>query len=356
MEIELTSDLLERLSRLGGLSQIKSIVEKAREGNQQAIRELRNSTVQLSWSRTWRSWPGPESVDQVNDAIRRELKVLGSHNTCKPSQSRRASCRSSGPQHILNVLSKIKVPITQSNTSVHGNLNADAHYRPSNAIVDPDHPSWRELARAAAFPLQRLTKSDCEILTLLERALIRGHGWGPSDRYKGQHQELPLIPSQLSRHGQKYSIRTYQRTIKHLVAIGLLLQVGVRLDGIRIYTVSWWRGVTTESPEGAWRTAATKQRELDSQMSDQSRTDVGPMSDQCRTSVAPPVALENTETPYDSNELSHTEVRQTAGRITSDIYVGHLDGAEGAPPPHSDRTAPCLPDGSRGTVASFKEE
>ncbi len=321
METILTENLISRISELDGLEDFPSFIAKARTGDPSALHQLNTLTLPLSKKRLWDCWPGPETMEEINSAVRIELDFFQPKIRKKAFQPKPTpQPKTNTFQQVGQILSETNIPLSNTKNPHSKISGPDKNTFSASKLSNPGHPKWRDFAQAANFPMDRLTKTDKEILSMMDRILIWGHGWGKDDKKKGYQNALPLIPSRLSKKGQRRTPRTYQRTIQHLLTLGLISLVETRLDRIGTFTPSWWQGVNSDSPAQVWIIAAQKQQELNHQMSNQCRTDVAPMSEQCRTNVAPPAPDKSTLITSKTNKLRPALVRHSPGRLNSYVY------------------------------------
>lgn len=148
---------------------------------------------------------------------------------------------------------------------------------------------WRIIATAADLPIECLRPAEIELLDIIERVVIRGRGWGKKDRLRDVRDRTPLSPRKLSRHGQKKSPRTYQRAIRRLTSLGLLIHQDTGSDQVRVYSPAWWLVESSDEAVGIWRLADVALRDSNSKKPN-CRSNAAPMTTSCHTSVAPPVA------------------------------------------------------------------
>lgn len=319
MDPKLSDDLLHRLALHPGLEQLPATMRLARTGDHRALQELVVLSIPLSYRTTSEAWPGPESMQDIIDALGKEITALKPKSEVPARFARPTSKPRPSLQPIGDILSRIAIPQEKVASATPKDRAVDLAIGTGDLGRDGSQPKWSNLARDAGFPLDNLSCAEKEILSLVERVLIRGMGWGPGDRAKGMYRHIQLIPSRLSMHGRQHSCRTYQRAISRLMDLGLLRQTSRRLGGVREFTAAWWKGVETTDPIQIWRAAATIQQESDHQMSDLCRTNGGAMSEPCRTSVAPPVRPQTSLINSPDNDLRGDQVRQSAGRLTSDV-------------------------------------
>ena len=145
---------------------------------------------------------------------------------------------------------------------------------------------WRENATLAGFPIPRLRVGEIEILDMVERVLIRGRGWGRADKQRSVRVDIRISPSTMSKHGGELNVRTYQRSLQRLRAIGLLTLQLTGVDQVGIYAPAWWPNLTEGAALDIWSTAAdllaqeadanVKRRTLDAQEAHAGRSAVAP--------------------------------------------------------------------------------
>lgn len=303
-------------------------INQARAGQAEAIRKLIEFTLQLDRNSFSDTWSGRVSVEDLRKAFHTEIRLLKSHQ--------------STPQKTM----KITLSPKGIETSRPGNQTT---YSSS-----PPLPPWNELADKAGFPKRVLTKSDKEILSMINRVLINGKGWGPNDSMRGKWEWVVLQPSKLAYHGQKMSTRTYQRSIKHLLDLGLIVHVGNGNDGTRKFIPAWWPTDSIESSISEWERAAVHALSING-LSHQSRPDAGPLAQECRTTVVPTVQAESGATNKFPNRLFQFPVRHSTGRLTYYSYILTFKRPHFSKTSNFTRPAPCLPDRQAQSASFFPE-
>ena len=153
------------------------------------------------------------------------------------------------PSHIGHVLGGIIADVFEqtSPSSCPPRLSKVAHTK----------TSWREFAREAGFQVSQLNMGEKDILSLLDRVLIRGEGWHSKDRAKLTRRDIDLIPEKLCKGGAKLSKRTYQRAIDRLIKIGLILVTSPNQHGPRRVTAAWWPDEYAYDPVSVWSRASS---------------------------------------------------------------------------------------------------
>ncbi len=163
---------------------------------------------------------------------------------------------------------------------------------PRKFTVDP----WRIVAISAGFPINSLRTAEVEILDLIDRVVIQGKGWGLKDELRGLYEDIPLSPAKLSWHGNKKSPRTYQRSIRRLDQLGLIINRGIGSDQLRSYSPAWWTSDFNDHARQVWQQAAAIFNSPGSS-GYICRTAVAPVTPLCRSHVAPPVPNDNHSAP-----------------------------------------------------------
>ena len=125
----------------------------------------------------------------------------------------------------------------------------------------PETLPWREYAAEAGFRSNLLKRGEREILDMASKVLIRLEGWGPSDSQRYLRTECPIVPARMANHGGRLSERSYQRGLKDLISLNLLIVNSISTRGARNVTPAWWAGVSTTDPAMVWRLAARLQEE-----------------------------------------------------------------------------------------------
>ena len=162
-----------------------------------------------------------------------------------------------------------------------------------NLQIDP----WRILATSVEFPIGRLRPAETEILDMMDRVIIRGMGWGKKDTLRNIRDRIPLSPKKLSCHGNKKSPRTYQRAIRYLEQLGLLVYQDTGSDQVRSYSPAWWVVESCDNAQQVWQQATEVISDSDNTRP-LCRSNVVPLSPPCRSSVAPPVTNESLLAPH----------------------------------------------------------
>lgn len=185
-----------------------------------------------------------------------------------------------------------------------------------------ENPTWRNLA--ARYGLAGLIRPAAlrEILDAVDRVVIRGEGWGPSDPLRGERRSVELIAARLHRQalrrqkrppdptrqrGRAWSVRTYRRAIAEGERLGLL-RVHRRPGLPPLVSPSWWThpadGSADGLPELVWSAAAARI-----------------LSPVCPLSVlslsAPPVRSESAPISRTPSGLQGPDPGQTGGTVYS---------------------------------------
>lgn len=318
-EAALTETMVDELAAHAGVAQLTNKLALMRAGDIAAYRVFSALSITVSRSDFSRAWCGTTSVGDLTNALTLELRLA----TSKPPT--RGNRRDMGA--INSVITDVLRPIIA----------------PKNTRLHQPFPAWRSIAKKAELPNDALTRTDKEVLNMVERVLIRGQGWGPNDPNRGQERDIHLLPSRMSQHGLKRDPRTYQRSYSNLVQLGLLQITRVHPDRSRSYAPTWWILGDVEAALDVWRGAAARSVELRC-MSHSRRTICAPMTQQCRTSGAPPVHALGHASPPEVNQLTPSWMRHAPGRLTLEHFnttptrAIDIDGRHG-------RDAPRLPDG-----------
>lgn len=143
--------------------------------------------------------------------------------------------------------------------------------------------TWREIATLAGFPIPRLNKGEREILDMVSRVLIQGKGWGRSDKLRNIRVDVRISPREMADHGSKLHVRTYQRSLGRLLALGLLIRKCTGVDQVSIYGVAWWPDVADEEAIEIWSKAASLLESVNR------RNSAAQQSHARRAATAPPV-------------------------------------------------------------------
>jgi len=166
-------------------------------------------------------------------------------------------------------------------------------------ILDP----WRAIATVIGFPVEQLWSAEEEILDMIERVVIRGKGWTKKDKLRSIRDRIPISPRKLSKHGKKLSPRTYERSIKRLMRLGLLKHESTGTDQIRVFSPGWWPAESPADAVDIWKQADNALHSLKKSLS-HSRTDDSQMANSSRSPVAPPVPGIPPLTGMNDNPLS----------------------------------------------------
>ena len=121
---------------------------------------------------------------------------------------------------------------------------------PSSAIV-----RWPVYAAPHDHVLM-LAAAEIDVMTLMERVIIEGRGWGLADRKKGHHFSIPLIPAKISRRGKKASVSAIEKAIPCLCRLGLLAYVGCGEKHRKLWTPTWDPRIC-DSPHAVFERAAS---------------------------------------------------------------------------------------------------
>lgn len=244
---DIDRDLLENVGRLPGLEALPDAYSRAFRGEKDARRLLMELTVPLGNPKTWIGWIGPYDADSVMAAliegIQRILPV-----------PRPADRRPPADHHSEVALTDLFQAPPEGAPPSAAPAESQPPPLPDESPERASSTSWRHYANRVGFPLIRLGKGDREVLSMLDRILIRGEGWGPKDSLQGQRTSIVFEPKKLSRKGAKLTERTYQRSRLRLERLGLLLVVDFTPCGARIVSPAWWpiHGV---DPLAVWQTA-----------------------------------------------------------------------------------------------------
>jgi len=351
MRLGLTDDLVKRVSELPGLGELPQALEMARQGDPGGKRALINLTLPLSRKETWQAWEGHESADDITQDIRDFINGLPEKTTLKNQGPRvsRVIPQGARQDNLTN----------QRQEAIQGRMppnDASSKANMSKALPQPSQWSgpWKDLAIVAEFPLDLLKTGDREILNIVDRVLIQGKGWGPNDRNWNKRSTIRLIPRLLAKHGAKLSKRTYQRSIRNLIDIGLLQVVETCSDGTRNYCPVWWNKPITDAL-AIWKSAATCAY-FASTETHSCRSDFADSTGECRSPVAHPVPVKNLTTRNKLNMLAGLS-RDTSPNVTLLTLTKKLRNASPIITPHSAH-APrlCLPCGQARRVRQPEEE
>lgn len=318
-EAALTETMIDELAAHAGVSPLINKLARMRAGDMAAYRMFSALSITVSRSDFSCAWCGTTSVEDLRSALTLDLRLATS---TPPTHSRRHDMGD-----VNSAIADVLRPIAS----------------PKNTRLHQPFPAWRSIAKKAELPNDALTRTDREVLNMVERVLIRGQGWGPNDPNRGQERDIHLLPSRMSQHGLMRDPRTYQRSYSNLVQLGVLQITRVHPDRSRSYAPTWWILGDVEAALEVWRVAAARSGELRC-MSHPRRTNCAPMPQQCRTSDAPPVHTLGHASPHEDKQLTPSWMRHAPGRLTLEPFnttptrAIDIDGRHG-------RDAPRLPDG-----------
>lgn len=315
---KLTGTMICELAQCPGLEGLPETLLQARLGDRRSISKLKEFSIKISKNDFYSQWSGDTPVQSVSESFTAELAALESNS-------------STGIQN--------RIPGPQVSSSPKNRPHSTDIFSAPYSF-----PKWRQLAREAGFPIHKFRKSEQELLNFIDRVLIQGRGFGPDDRMRGQRNSVAIIPSKLSKHGNKFHSRTYQRATKLLLEIGLIGIISTDLSGNRCCRPLWWSPGSEVPDLKVWTQAKQVYESPTENLSHKSRTDVALPSRQRRTSVAPPVLPESSLTTHWCKRLDPVGVRHFSRRLTSNFDIITLGLGITSPLYHSDRSSPCLPD------------
>lgn len=305
-ECGLTELMIADLSTYGGFEDVAATVAAARDGNRPAQCRLAEWRVLIGLRNFCDSWAGSDPISVVNGALSAELNRLTYPKALSCKSNKLASAQPpqftppaevvdssrTGPHcgpppgaslHNSRTQPSMELPATSPLAAVGRSFVANigstqaqvpvCQCSPAPATPHPHDSSptrrpvpafvrrqpvdrWYLLARKADYPVKTLPKSHQEILGVLDRVIVQGDGWGPTDPQRGRHKAINLIPSKLKSHGLKRCERTYQRAIRNLVLRGLITHVATEIDRTGVYAPVWWPVDSTEAAVEIWRKIA----------------------------------------------------------------------------------------------------
>ena len=87
--------------------------------------------------------------------------------------------------------------------------------------------------------LEPLSPAESEVMSMLVRVLSRG--WGPRDRLAGKRKAVEIRPSLLSKHGARFSARTYRRALTRLMELGLVEVISTHRNARSVRPGRLWK-------------------------------------------------------------------------------------------------------------------
>ena len=265
------AEALRYLSRKIGLPDFWALLARIRTGDPQALADYAHFSVAISIAGTWSDWAGPEPPDTICRTLR--ALVERASTRCEPSPPPPPPPATPSlpplppppktlPPGVSTVAEALlavpkAAPAPRARAAEEYKENGD-HERQDRRVPSSGTPRWRDLARAVGLDPRALPGAAVELLDMVSRVIVAGKGWGPSDRLRGQHREIVLSPSRLSKHGQGHDRRTYQRQYKRLLELGLLLELRRLPNGACVVAPAWWEPYYTSDGFSVWARAAQR--------------------------------------------------------------------------------------------------
>jgi len=118
-----------------------------------------------------------------------------------------------------------------------------------------EFPRWQSFHAPYEAGL-RLHEAEREILSMVQRVVIRGGGWGPFDCYRGTRRGVKVDAEKLANKGS-WSKKTYERARARLVRLGLL-EILDRDGRHFVYGPAWWEPSWRVDADGVFAEAARR--------------------------------------------------------------------------------------------------